>query len=124
MNLANQFILSAIQLLPKPLVKRFAMRYIAGEELDDAVRVVKGIHSKQMMGTMDVLGENVSTREESLAAVGECEKVLHSINKHHLGANLSIKLTQFGLKIDEEFCHSNVKRLLGIASGVNNFIRM
>jgi proline dehydrogenase len=100
------------------------MRYIAGEELDDAVRVVRAINSNQMMGTMDVLGENVSTRDESLAAVGECEKVLHSINKHHLGANLSIKLTQFGLKIDEEFCHSNVKRLLGIASGVNNFIRM
>ena len=124
MNLANQFILSAIQLLPKPLVKRFAMRYIAGEELDDAVRVVKGINSKKMMGTMDVLGENVSTREESLGAVRECEEVLHSINKHHLGANLSIKLTQFGLKIDEEFCHSNVKRLLEIASGYNNFVRI
>ena len=124
MNLANQFILSAIQLLPKSLVKRFAMRYIAGEELDDAVRVVKGIHSKQMMGTMDVLGENVSTREESLAAVRECEEVLHSIHQHHLGVNLSIKLTQFGLKIDGEFCHSNVKRLLGIASGYNNFVRI
>jgi proline dehydrogenase len=124
MNLANQFILSAIQLLPKPLVKRFAMRYIAGEELDDAVRVVRAINSKQMMGTMDVLGENVSTREESLAAVRECEGALHSINKHHLGANLSIKLSQFGLKIDEEFCHSNVKRLLGIASGCNNFVRI
>jgi len=123
MNRANQFILSAIQLLPKPLVKRFAMRYIAGEELDDAVRVVKGINSKQMMGTMDVLGENVSTREESLGAVRECEEVLHSINKH-LGTNLSIKLTQFGLKIDEEFCHSNVKHLLEIASGYNNFVRM
>ena len=124
MNLANQFILSAIQLLPKPLVKRFAMRYIAGEELDDAVRVVKGIHSKQMMGTIDVLGENVSTREESLEAVRACEEVLHSIHQHHLDANLSIKLTQFGLKIDEEFCHSNVKRLLEIASGYNNFVRI
>ncbi len=124
MSLANQFILSAIQLLPKPLVKRFAMRYIAGEELDDAVRVVKGINSKKMMGTMDVLGENVSTREDSLAAVRECEEVLHSINKNHLDTNFSIKLTQFGLKIDEEFCHSNVKRLLEIASGYNNFVRM
>jgi proline dehydrogenase len=124
MNLANQFILSVIQLLPKPLVKRFAMRYIAGEGLDDAVRVVKNINSKQMMATMDVLGENVSTREESLRAVRECEGVLHSINKHHLDANLSIKLTQFGLKIDEEFCHSNVKRLLEIASGYNNFVRI
>ena len=124
MNLPNQLILSAIQLLPRPLVKRFAMRYIAGEGLDDAVRVVRDIHSKQMMATMDVLGENVSTREESLAAVRECEEVLHSIHKHHLDANLSIKLTQFGLKIDGEFCHSNVKRLLGIASGYNNFVRI
>jgi proline dehydrogenase len=124
MNLGNQFILSAIQLLPRPLVKRFAMRYIAGEGLDDAVRVVKGINSKQMMATMDVLGENVSTREESLAAVKECEEVLHSTHQHHLGANLSIKLTQFGLKIDGEFCHSNVKRLLEIASRYNNFVRI
>jgi len=73
---------------------------------------------------MDVLGENVSTREESLRAVRECEEVLHSINAHHLVANLSIKLTQFGLKIDKEFCHSNVKRLLEIASGYNNFVRI
>ena len=124
MNLASQFILSVIQLLPKPLVKRFAMRYIAGEGLDDAVRVVKSINSKRMMATMDVLGENVSTREESLVATKGCEEVLHSINKHHLDANLSIKLTQFGLKIDGEFCHSNVKRLLDIASEYNNFIRI
>jgi len=124
MILANQFILSAIQLLPKSLVKRFAMRYIAGEGLDDAVRVVKDINSKQLMGTMDVLGENISTREESMAAVRECEEVLHSINKHTLDANLSIKLTQFGLKIGQEFCRSNVKRLLEIASGYNHFVRI
>ncbi|HUL30427.1 MAG TPA: proline dehydrogenase family protein [Thermodesulfobacteriota bacterium] len=124
MNLANQFILSGIKLLPKALVKRFAMRYIAGEKLDDAVRVVSAINLKRMMGTMDVLGENISTREESLAAVRECEEVLHAINQNHLDANLSIKLTQFGLKIDKEFCHSNVKRLIKIAAGYNNFIRI
>jgi proline dehydrogenase len=124
MNLGNQLILSAIQLLPRPVVKRFALRYIAGEELDDAVHVVRAINSKKMMGTIDVLGENVSTRGESLSAVGECEEVLHSINENHLEANLSIKLTQFGLKIDEEFCYSNVMRLLEIASGYNNFVRI
>jgi len=77
-----------------------------------------------MMATMDVLGENVSTRGESLAAVRECEEVLHCIDQNHLDANLSIKLTQFGLKIDEQFCYSNVKRLLEIASGYNNFVRI
>ena len=74
MNLANQFILSAIQLLPKPLVKRFAMRYIAGEKLDDAVRVVRAVNSKHMMGTMDVLGENVSTRKNLWRRSGSAKK--------------------------------------------------
>jgi proline dehydrogenase len=124
MNLANQLILSIVQLLPKPLVKRFAMRYIAGEGLDEAVRVVRAVNSKHMMATIDVLGENVATREESLAAVRACEEVLHSIDKNGLNANLSIKLTQFGLKIDEEFCYSNAKRLLDIAAGYNNFVRI
>lgn len=124
MNLANRLMLSAIQLLPKPVMKPFAMRYIAGEKLDDAVRVVRAVNSKHMMGTMDVLGENVTTREESLLAVRACEEVLHSIQKNRLDANLSIKLTQFGLKIDEEFCHSNVKHLLDIASGYNRFVRI
>jgi len=124
MNLVNQLIISFIQLLPKPLVKRFAIRYIAGEKLDDAVRVVRTLNSRNMMGTMDVLGENVTTREESLSAVRACEQVLHSIHENHLNANLSIKLTQFGLKIDGEFCHSHVKRLLEIASRYNNFMRI
>ena len=124
MNLVNQLILSVIQLLPRSVVKRFAMRYIAGEGLDDAIRVVREINLRKMTGTMDVLGENVSTREESLAAVRECEEVLHSIQKNHLDANLSIKLTQFGLKMDDVFCYSNVTRLLEIASGYNNFVRI
>ena len=124
MNLVKQLILSWIQLLPRSVVRRFAMHYIAGEGLDDAVRVVRTINSKRMMATMDVLGENVSTREECLAAVRECEEVLHSIQRNHLDANLSIKLTQFGLKIDEAFCYSNVKGLLEIASGYNNFVRI
>jgi proline dehydrogenase len=120
----NRLIVSVIPLLPKRLVRRFAMRYIAGEKLDDALHVVRSINSKKMMGTIDVLGENVETRDESLAAVRECEEVLHSIHESHVDANLSIKLTQFGLKMGEEFCYSNVKRLLTIASGHNNFVRI
>lgn len=124
MNLVNQLIVFVIQLLPKRLVKRFAMRYIAGERLDDAIRVMKFLNLKSIMGTLDVLGENVLMKEESLLATQVGEEVLHSINENHLKANLSIKLTQFGLKIDEEFCHSNVRNLLGIARRYNNFVRI
>jgi len=124
LNLVNHLTLSFIQLLPKVLVKPFAMRYIAGERLDDAVRVVKPLNSKNLIATLDVLGENVSTKEESLAAVGICKEILHSIHENHLNSNLSIKLTQFGLKLDEAFCYSNVKQLLEIASRYNNFVRV
>ena len=124
MNLVNQLIVFVIQFLPKRLVKRFAMRYIAGEKLDDAIRVMKFLNLKNIIGTLDVLGENVSMKEESLQATQAGEEVLHSINENHLNANLSIKLTQFGLKIDEEFCYSNVRSLLGIATRYNNFVRI
>jgi len=110
--------------LPKSLVRPFAMRYIAGEKLDDAVRVLRVLNSKNMVGTIDVLGENVTSREESRMAVEACERILHSIHENHLNANLSIKLTQFGLKIDAAFCYSNVKNLLNMAKGYNNFVRI
>ena len=124
MDLVNQLIIFLLQFLPKRLVKRFALRYIAGEKLDDAIRVIEFLNSKNMMGTLDVLGENVLTKEESLLAAQAGEEVLHSIHEHHLDTNLSIKLTQFGLKIDEAFCYSNVMRLLGIARRYDNFVRI
>jgi proline dehydrogenase len=100
------------------------MNYIAGENLDDAVHVVAALNSKKMMATVDVLGENVSRKEESLMSVQASEGVLRTIHENHLNANLSIKLTQFGLKIDEEFCYSNVKHLLEIAHHYVNFVRI
>jgi len=124
MNLVNRLMVSVLQLFPKGLVKPFAMRYIAGETLEDAGGVVRDLNSKRMMATVDVLGENVSTKEESLKAVRTSEEVLHTIHRSHLDANLSIKLTQFGLRIDREFCYSNVKHMAEIAGSYGNFVRI
>lgn len=115
---------STLERLPQSLVRSVAMRYIAGETLEDAVRVVRDLNTRKMMATTDVLGENVSTEEESLRAVQACEKVLKALRKERLNANLSIKLTQFGAKINENFCHENVKRILQIAREHKNFVRI
>ncbi len=123
-NLGNQLIVSFIRVLPRPLVKPFAMRYVAGERLDDAVRVVRALNSQSLAATVDVLGENVTTEEESLLSVRSCEKVLRTIDENHLDSTLSVKLTQLGLKIDERFCYSNLKRLVEIALGFKNFVRI
>ena len=69
MDQLNSLMITALQRFPKSLVRPVAMRYIAGETLEDALRVVRSLNARKMMATVDVLGENVSTREESLRAV-------------------------------------------------------
>ena len=88
MHPINHLMMFMIRLLPEGLVKPVAMRYIAGERLEDAIRVLRDLHSKKMMATVDVLGENVSTKEESLQAAKAGEDVLEAIEKDHLHASL------------------------------------
>ena len=124
MNLVNQFMVSVVKFLPRCVVKPFAMHYIAGEELNDAISRVTRLNSLGMMGTLDVLGENTRTEEDALLAAKACEQVLHAIDENHLDANLSVKLTQLGLQIDQELCHFHVKNILEIAERHKNFVRI
>jgi proline dehydrogenase len=124
MNPLNNVIVSTLQLFPKGFVKRFAMRYIAGEYIEDAKKVVKELNSRKMMATIDVLGENVSTREEASASSDAAIEVLKMIDKDKLNANLSIKLTQFGLNIDRDYCFENVKRIMDMAKVLGIFVRI
>ncbi len=89
MHPINHLMMFMIRLLPEGLVKPVAMRYIAGERLDDAIRVLRDLHSKKMMATVDVLGETVSTKEDSLQAAKAGEDVLEAIEKNHLHSSLS-----------------------------------
>jgi proline dehydrogenase len=120
----NKLLLVALRRVPKKLVKPIAMRYIAGEGLEDAGRVVRGLNAGNMMATIDVLGEDVSTKEEAEQARKVCARVLKTVQDERLNSNLSIKLTQFGLKIDERLCYENVKNILQVARGFGNFVRI
>ncbi len=124
MSLLSTLIVKTLPLIPKSLVGYFARPYIAGETLDDGIRVVKELNAKGIMATMDVLGESVSTREESLDMRGRAEEVLHAIKRHGLDSNLSIKPTQLGLSIDEAFCEENIRHLVRVAQGYGNFVRI
>lgn len=124
MNPLNNVIVSTLQLFPKGFVKRFAMRYIAGEYIDDAKKVVRELNSRKMLATIDVLGENVSTKEDASASSDAAVEVLRMIDKNKLDANLSIKLTQFGLNIDSDFCFENVRKVMDTARGLGNFVRI
>ncbi len=124
MNFFNQLIVLLLPFTPKVIVARFAKPYIAGEELPAAVVAVKSINNAGAMATLDVLGEDITTREEAIAAREECKRVISTIAENALNSNLSVKLTQLGLKIDPDFCRSNVEEILSAAKARNNFVRI
>ena len=124
MAVLNYLISRSLPLVPKPLVRVFSRRYIAGDSLDDAVRVLKELNATGHMGTLDVLGEAVDRREMAESAVDEYQRALRVIREERLDSNISIKLTQLGLKLDADFCLGNVRALASAAGDQGNFVRI
>lgn len=124
MSVFNRLLVAGLPLVPKFIVGKVASRYVAGERLEDALRVVKALNAEGAMATIDVLGEEVSEREKALAAVDEYLRVFEAIPAHGLDSNVSIKLTLLGLKIDEGFCRDNVERIAAAARTHGNFVRI
>jgi proline dehydrogenase len=124
MNLLNKIIVTSLPAVPKPIVRKFANKYIAGEKLSDAVRVVKDLNSKGMMATLDVLGESITTKDEAIVARNEILELFPTIQREKLDSNVSIKLTQLGLALDRNFCLENVRMIISKAKEMNNFVRI
>jgi proline dehydrogenase len=120
----NNLIVQIVQLMPKSVVGFFSKKYIAGETLKDAVDFVKKLNSKGIYATMDVLGESVANKSESIKCKNEALEVLEAIEKNKLMANLSIKPTQMGLAIDEQFAIEQILELVKKAAEYNNFVRI
>ena len=124
MSLVNALIVKITQLMPKSFVRIFAGKYIAGEELQDAVNLVLNLNSKGILATIDVLGESIKNKDEAIAAKRKCLEVLEAIEMNKLKANLSIKPTQMGLAIDEDFAYQQILEIVQKAKSFNNFVRI
>lgn len=124
MNVINRVLVVGIPLVPKPIVGFFSRRYIAGEALEDAVRIVRDLNRENMMATLDVLGEEISTREEARSAADTYRQVLSVIQSEKLDANVSVKLTQMGLKLDARFCREIFREVVREAHQREIFVRM
>ena len=124
MDAFNNLIVRAVQLMPKSVVGFFSKKYIAGETLEEAVNFVKSLNSKGIYATMDVLGESVANKQEAILCKNEALEVLEAIEKNKLMANLSIKPTQMGLAIDEQFAYEQILELVKKAADYKNFVRI
>jgi proline dehydrogenase len=107
-----------------PIGRRLASRFIAGEEVDDALRVIRRLNGEGFMVTLDCLGESV---HEASAAEAACQTYLELLDRlaaEKLDSHVSVKLTQLGLAIDEGLARRNLSRLAESAARHHNFVRV
>jgi proline dehydrogenase len=122
--LLDRAIVRVLPAVPRPVVRRLSERYIAGATLAEACRVVSDLNGQGKMATIDVLGEEITRREEASALLAEYEDVFETIERERLDSNISVKLTGLGLKLDHDFCRGNIAELVTEAAKRGNFVRI
>jgi proline dehydrogenase len=106
------------------LARRLAARFVAGDTFADGLEAGRRINREGIAVTFDRLGESVTSLAEAEASRDEYLRVLDEIAEHRLDANVSIKLTQFGMDISEQACRANVEQLVRRARDRNGFVRV
>ena len=108
----------------KTFFKLFAKRFIGGETLPEAIETLKRLKQEGFLTTLDFLGESNHREEEAFAATKEYIENLHALKQHGLDRNISIKLTQIGLDINEDLTRGNLLKILQVASMMQGFVRV
>lgn len=105
----------------KPLVKRF----VAGEDLDTALKIGEEYAATGYYVSMDLLGENVATTEEAdketEAYVEMAKKVAAGPHKDRI--NISVKLTALGMDLGDDVATANYKKILDVCKPHDIFVR-
>jgi proline dehydrogenase len=122
--LLDRALVRLLPAVPKPVVRRISERYIAGEELADAVRVVRRLNAEGKLATIDVLGEEMGTAEEARSIAEAYEQALDAFDRERLDSNISVKPTALGLKLGYDVCRANLEELVEHAAGRGNFVRI
>jgi proline dehydrogenase len=106
------------------LFKKMTTRFIAGEDIEEAIATIREINEKGATASFDHLNESVANASETEDEVREYLRVLSRIDDTGIQSNVSIKLTQFGLEIDPELAYKNARRIVEDAARRGNFVRV
>ncbi len=104
--------------------RRLSARFVAGMEIEDALRVAQAVNQQGMAVTLDSLGESVTSETEAHRAAEIYHQLLDSIAARKLNANISVKLTQMGLEHSAELAESIVESLAAHAAATSSFVRI
>jgi proline dehydrogenase len=104
--------------------RRVAQRFVAGDNLDDAIIAAREVNRARQSASLDLLGENVSDEAGARAAAEGYIAIFDRIASEKLDANVSLKLTQLGLDLNESLCQELLEGIVAHASAQGNFVRV
>ncbi|HLY31674.1 MAG TPA: proline dehydrogenase family protein [Ktedonobacterales bacterium] len=110
--------------IANPTTRRVARRFVAGEELSDALAVARTLNQRHISASLDLLGENVSVASEARATADNYMRTLDAIQAMGVEANISVKLTALGLDLGDDLCRANLTRVLQRAQEYGSFVRV
>jgi proline dehydrogenase len=106
------------------LARKFASRFVAGETIEEAVKAAGELSGRGITSSLDLLGESVEVEAEAIAARDQYLAILDRMAAQGVEVNVSVKLTQMGLDIDEDLCAVNMTRILDRARQLRGFARL
>ena len=104
--------------------RRMSRRFVAGEELDDAVAAARECNDTGMAASLDLLGENVAGDADARRARDVCLAMFDRLAREKLNSNVSLKLTQLGLDLNESLCQELLDSVVERAASTQNFARI
>jgi proline dehydrogenase len=113
-----------------PITKPLVNKFIAGRERSDVLNVTERLLGERRFVTADLCGEELkkaedtnSPRDEYIRLIDNLANQRERMNIPVLSSNVSMKLSQMGLAIDDELCKKNLVQILDQAKACNMFVR-
>lgn len=124
MSVLNKVVLGTMPYVPRPLMRRFAARYIAGETLDEAIARLRQLGERGFPGIIDVLGEGIANEAEARAVVAHYREAASAIARVKFDCYVSVKPTHVGLSISEDLCFELYAEIAEHARTLGLFMRV
>jgi proline dehydrogenase len=104
--------------------RKLSSRFVAGLEVEDALKAAERLNKQGISVTLDSLGESISTEAEAHQAADIYHRLLDAIAAQKLNANISVKLTQMGLEMSPDLAFTIAAGLTEHSRASGNFLRI
>ncbi|HAH22559.1 MAG TPA: proline dehydrogenase [Prolixibacteraceae bacterium] len=120
----NQLLANALPYMPKKLIWIFSKRYIAGETIEEAIKVCRQLNQEGIEVTVDLLGEFIDTIQQAEENKNKYLQIIERFTSEGIIGHFSVKPTSFGLLIDQEICLVNIEEVVKKAAEKKTFVRI